>query len=37
MIGLNFTVRGGDAIDIAYHAAVLPLLLITLAILLRPE
>lgn len=29
--GLNFTIRGGDAIDIAYHAAMLPLLLTTLA------
>jgi len=28
--GLGFTVRGGDAIDVAYHAMLLPLLLITL-------
>jgi hypothetical protein len=28
--GLSFTVRGGVAIDIAYHATLLPLLLITL-------
>jgi hypothetical protein len=27
--GLSFTVRGGGAIDIAYHATLLPLLLIT--------
>lgn len=35
IVGLNFTVRGGDTIDIAYHATVLPLLLLTLAALLR--
>ena len=29
--GLSFTIRGGGAIDIAYHATILPLLLITLA------
>jgi hypothetical protein len=28
--GLSFTVRGGNAIDIAYHATLLPVLLITL-------
>jgi hypothetical protein len=28
--GLGFTVRGGDPIDVAYHATLLPLLLITL-------
>lgn len=33
MIGLSFTIRGGGAIDIAYHATVLPLLLLTLAML----
>jgi hypothetical protein len=33
--GLNFTIQGGDAVDIAYHATLLPLLLITLAALLR--
>jgi EmrB/QacA subfamily drug resistance transporter len=33
--GLNFTIQGGDAIDIAYHATLLPLLLITLAALWR--
>lgn len=31
LIGLSFTISGGDAIDIAYHATVLPLLLVTLA------
>lgn len=33
IVGLGFTVQGGDAIDVAYHATVLPLLLITLAAL----
>ena len=28
--GLGFTIRGGDAIDVAYHATLLPLLLTTL-------
>jgi EmrB/QacA subfamily drug resistance transporter len=32
-VGLNFTIQGGDAIDVAYHATLLPLLLITLAAL----
>jgi hypothetical protein len=35
VLGLTFTVRGGGAIDIAYHAAMLPLLLLTLIVLLR--
>jgi hypothetical protein len=35
VVGLIFTLRGGDAIDIAYHATVLPLLLATLVLLLR--
>jgi hypothetical protein len=35
LIGLNFTVRGGDPIDIAYHATVLPLLLLTLFLVWR--
>jgi hypothetical protein len=30
LVGLGFTVRGGDVIDLAYHATLLPLLLITL-------
>lgn len=33
--GLGFTLRGGDTIDIAYHATILPLLLLALAALLR--
>ena len=35
ILGLNFTIQGGGAIDIAYHATVLPLLLVTLAALWR--
>jgi hypothetical protein len=35
VLGLTFTVRGGGAIDIAYHAVMLPLLLLTLIVLLR--
>jgi hypothetical protein len=35
IVGLNFTIQGGDAIDVAYHATLLPLLLITLAALWR--
>jgi len=35
LVGLSFTLRGGDAIDIAYHATVLPLLLLTMVVLLR--
>ena len=33
--GLNFTIQGGDSIDVAYHATLLPLLLVTLAALWR--
>jgi hypothetical protein len=33
IVGLSFTIQGGDAIDIAYHATLLPLLLATLAVL----
>jgi hypothetical protein len=36
VVGLNVTIRGGDAIDVAYHATVLPLLLVTFAALLKP-
>ena len=36
VVGLTFSIRGGDTIDVAYHAAVLPLLLLTLAALLAP-
>jgi hypothetical protein len=35
LVGLNFTARSGDAIDIAYHATVLPLLLLTLFLVRR--
>jgi hypothetical protein len=35
LVGLSFTLRGGDAIDIAYHATILPLLLVTFAALRR--
>lgn len=34
-VGLRFTVAGGDAVGIAYHATVLPLLVLTMAALLR--
>ena len=33
-IGLYFSVQGGDPIDLAFHATMLPLLAITLAALL---
>lgn len=35
VIGLGETVRGGDAIDIAYHVTMLPLLVLTLRALVR--
>jgi hypothetical protein len=35
MIGLYFTVQAADAIDLGYHATVLPLLALTLFALLR--
>jgi hypothetical protein len=35
LVGLGFTLRGGDAIDIAYHLTLLPLLILTLVALLR--
>jgi hypothetical protein len=35
IVGLTFTIRGGSAVDIAYHATVLPLLLLTLVALAR--
>lgn len=34
-LGLTLTVRGGDAPDIAYHAAMLPLLILTASLLIR--
>ncbi len=35
IVGLYLTVQGGDAIDLAFHATMLPLLLLTLLALLR--
>jgi hypothetical protein len=35
IVGLRFTIPDGKAIDIAYHATVLPLLILTLVALLR--
>ena len=35
LAGLHFTLESGDAVDLAYHATVLPLLGLTLAVLLR--
>jgi len=35
LVGLGFTLRGGDGIDVAYHATMLPLLLLTLLVLWR--
>lgn len=35
LVGLSFTLRGGSPVDIAYHLTGLPVLLITLAFLLR--
>jgi hypothetical protein len=37
VIGLIFTIQGGGPIDIAYHATVLPLLVLTLAALRRVQ
>ena len=34
LVGLNFTIRGGSAADLAYHVAMLPLLALTLLALL---
>lgn len=36
-VGLSITARGGATADIAYHAAMLPILLATLAALLRRQ
>jgi hypothetical protein len=33
--GLTFTIRGGHAVDIAYHATTLPLLIATVVLLAR--
>ena len=35
LVGLSFTLRGGSAVDIAYHLGSLPILLLTLLTLLR--
>jgi hypothetical protein len=35
--GLSLTVRGGDAGDVAYHATVLPLLILTLILIIRAK
>jgi drug/metabolite transporter (DMT)-like permease len=35
IVGLRFTISGGAAIDLAYHVAMLPLLVLTIAALLR--
>jgi drug/metabolite transporter (DMT)-like permease len=37
VVGLSFTLRGGDAIDVAYHATMLPVLLLALAALVRKK
>lgn len=37
ILGLTFTTRGGGAVDITYHAVVLPLLLLMLAALVIPR
>lgn len=35
-LGISITIRGGQAIDIGYHATVLPILLISLVLLVWP-
>jgi hypothetical protein len=35
VVGLTFTVRGGDAIDLIYHATMLPVLVATAVLLAR--
>jgi uncharacterized protein len=35
LVGLSFTARGGDLGDVAYHAVMLPILVLTLVLLLR--
>ena len=34
LVGLNFTVRGGDLPDVVYHATMLPILVVSLVLLL---
>ncbi len=36
IVGLYFTLQGGDAIDVAFHATMLPLLILTLLALRMP-
>lgn len=36
-LGLSFTARGGGAFDVTYHAVMLPVLVGTLILLLRPR
>ena len=35
VLGLTFTLQGGDADDLAYHATMLPVLMFTTSLLLR--
>jgi hypothetical protein len=35
IVGLTFTVRGGDAIDLIYHATMLPILALTAVLVAR--
>jgi uncharacterized protein len=35
VVGLSFTARGGDLVDVLYHAVMLPILVLTLVLLLR--
>jgi hypothetical protein len=35
VVGLTFTISGGDAVDLAYHAVMLPVLIATLLLLTR--
>ena len=37
LVGLTFTVQGGDPVDVAYHAVMLPVLLATAIALLRRQ
>jgi hypothetical protein len=37
LLGLNFTVRGGDSPDVAYHLVMLPILVATLVFIARAQ
>jgi hypothetical protein len=37
VVGLSFTVRGGDTPDLIYHAVMLPVLIMTVILLARPS